>query len=109
MSDPYGRNKMPNEPKKPKLFSPWRPFKAMFLLFIEGLAYQSDWEALDRGPLPFVVGCIYTFPTLFFGFSIGWWALFLPVITWLGLYALKYMMHLDDKETMQYWHDRLSP
>jgi hypothetical protein len=109
MSDPYGRNKMPEPTPKPRLFSPLRPLKGIFLLFLFGVAYAYNLDEWQRTfPGPPVVSCINCLPTLVLCFWLGWWGIAAPFVTWFLLLLLHFALHLDKEETLEYWQERLN-
>lgn len=124
MTDPYGRSKLPTTPGKPKLFNPLTPFKlglfAWFMLM--DLVFRFSWKKLVEDPhgwsspeavaIFIILGnFLLSLPTALvsyfvFGLGPGW--IFCIVV---GMYLLNlffyFTFQLHDKDSREYWMERL--
>lgn len=119
MSDPYGRSMIPQEPKKPRFFSPLRPIKYFIWLWMRMQYFQfiEGWSQEANENDPAFIGAILTillvhalpvFLIATFAFSVTpSWSL-LYVLGWILLQVASFLsFKLNDEEARQYWKDKL--
>ena len=119
MSDPYGRSMMPQEPKKPRFFSPPRPVKYFiwFWMRMQYFQFIEGWSFEANRANPAFVGAIFTIvlvhalpvfliTTLVFSVPSGWSLLY--VLGWILLQIASFLsFKLNDEEARRYWKDKL--
>ena len=123
MTDPYGRTKMPTEPKAPRYFRPFTPFKVFIWAWFWCMhatfkGYWTSWKENERewyAPalmlfiatiLPAQIGSVVLISHYAFG-VIGWW-LWVAVLGFYLVHLLFFFaFHLHTDEGFQHWKDKL--
>ena len=114
MSDPYGREWVPTESKKPEFFSLARPFKYAFYTWLTCIyfVYYFGWtgRANYNGPtFILAVGAMAIVSCVFIPLYayIGVWTWALIVLFHLFHLASVFVFHLNIEEGREHWKDRL--
>lgn len=119
MSDPYGRSMIPQEPKKPRFFSPLRPVRYFiwFWMALQRFQFFDGWTQDMNRENPAFIGAIVTIivthacpafliSALVFSLPTGWSLLF--VFGWILLQIASFLsFKLNDEQALQYWKNKL--
>lgn len=114
MTDPYERSKVPDAPEKLKLFSPWRPFKIILLIWLGGLVFMLSLDAWSDSSdfffVPMIVTALYLSPAVVpVAIYFGLWSILAGLGLWLFYLFLFLALRLDEDEVIDYWVERLKP